>query len=247
MYNVQFVGLVCFFKDPGGGRQALLPDGRNPGGGIDEHFPRIVVKPEDVLGGEAWENDVASYDGNFPLPKCSIELDGAIQQGVSLDTSEHDGILPSLAAIAPGFRVDSSFAQTVAHASMKSGQLKAFRLPGTDDERPDVALVSQLTVNHDDDITIRITPRPNGTERTLRLKANAEVVIANVSNGSARFSANTPSHFTIYEKLSDNGATLTPPGNFVSIGVPRLDSDNPIFTELQPIGLAPDCSNTGCC
>ena len=69
-YKVQFLGLVCFYRDDEG-RLAMLPDGREPGAGIDPHYASIDVDPTAILDAPSW--DVQSREsGMFQLPPCAI-------------------------------------------------------------------------------------------------------------------------------------------------------------------------------
>ena len=52
-YQVQFVGLVCFYRERGA-RLALLPDGRLPDDGIEPHQASIMVDPDSVEASNGW-------------------------------------------------------------------------------------------------------------------------------------------------------------------------------------------------
>src|ERR1700686_56691 len=97
-YTVQFVGLVCFYRERGG-RQALLPDGRNPGAGLDPHIASIIVAPGAVENATGWNGDSA-VSGRFTLPPSIVTLEGVDRPG-KLDTSGHDDRLPQLRRIDP--------------------------------------------------------------------------------------------------------------------------------------------------
>jgi len=111
-YKVQFVGLVCFYREENG-RQALLPDGRNPGDDIEPHVATIEVAPEDVLASSGWEENADTAHGRYLLPPCSIEMDGTdLEQPTpgALDTSQHK--LPRLTDSDPNFEIDPDRAET---------------------------------------------------------------------------------------------------------------------------------------
>jgi hypothetical protein len=243
MYKVNFVGLVCFFKEAGA-RVALLPDGRNPGGGIDAHHPRLVVGPKRVLSASGWK--VAErLSGVFNLPPCTIELQEADQPGQSpLSTDEHDGAIPSLQAIDPAFQIDLDTVPTVARLRIANGKLQAFRFPGTNANNPDVAIISQLRVPHDGPIVVTVSPDA-GSVRTITLQPSTEIVIANVSDPTDEFHVG-PSHFLLYEQLSTAPVDLSH-ATITTRGIPPLFSHHVFFGGIGDIGLGADCGNTGCC
>jgi hypothetical protein len=239
-YTVQFVGLVCFYREPGG-RQALLPDGRRPPAGVEPHVASIEVAPEDVLDVTGWNGSEDAAHGRYLLPPCSIELEGADVPG-PLDTSLHDDYVPRLARINPEFEIDPDRAETIARLRVRRGVLQAFRIPGGD------ATISQLDVPHDGEIQVRVTPRDGSPERRLRLRAGTEVLIANMAESG--YLTVTPksaqdSHFRIYEKLSTRQVTLHEPESIPA--VPPSQSQHATFLRGEPIALSTDCTNTGCC
>jgi len=239
-YTVQFVGLVCFYRETGG-RQALLPDGRQPAPGIEPHAASIEVAPEDVLEVTGWNGSEDAAHGRYLLPPCSIDLEGADAPG-SLDTSLHDDYVPRLAMIEPGFAIDPDRAETIARLRLRRGRLQAFRIPGGD------ATISQLDVPHDGEIEVRVTPRDGSPERRLRLRPGTEVLIANMAEGG--YLRETPrgahdDHFRIYEKLSTRPVTLHAPESIPE--VPPSQSQHAMFLRREPIALSTDCTNTGCC
>lgn len=239
-YTVQFVGLVCFYRQ-NGARQALLPDGRQPAPGIEPHAASIEVAPEDVLDASGWNGSVDAAYGRYLLPPCSIELEGADVPG-SLDTSLHDDYVPCLARIDPSFEIDPDRAETIARLRVRSGVLRAFRIPGG------AATISQLEVPHDGEIHVRVLPRDGSPERRLRLRPGAEVLIANMAESG--YLRDTPKaahddHFRIYEKLSTHPVTLHAPESIPE--VPPSQSQHATFLRGEPIALSTDCTNTGCC
>src|ERR1051326_9612616 len=147
-YAVQFVGLVCFYRE-NGARQALLPDGRNPGDGIDPHFASIIVAPAAIESTTGWDGDNPE-PGTFSLPPSTVTLEGADQPG-TLDTSKHDDQLPQLRKINRRFEIDPDRADTIARLYIRSGKLTAFTIPGG------TAVISQLDVPHDAPINVTVT------------------------------------------------------------------------------------------
>lgn len=239
-YKVQFVGLVCFYRE-NGARQALLPDGRQPAGDIEPHAASIEVAPEDVLEVSGWNGSEDAAHGRYLLPPCSIELEGADVPG-SLDTSLHDDYVPRLAQIDPNFEIDPDRAETIARLRVRRGVLQAFRIPGG------TATISQLDVPHDGEIQVRVTPRDGSPERRLRLRPDTEVLIANMAESG--YLQDTPkalhdNHFRIYEKLSTRPVTLHEPESIPE--VPPSQSQHATFLRREPIALSTDCTNTGCC
>ena len=239
-YTVQFVGLVCFYRESDG-RQALLPDGRVPADGIEPHVATIEVAPGDVLDMTGWNGSEDAAHGRYLLPPCSIDLEGVDVAG-SLDTSLHDNYLPRLAQINPNFEIDPDRAETIARLRVRRGVLKAYRIPGG------TATISQLDVPHDGEINVQVTPRDGSQQRQLRLKPGTEVLIANMAETG--YLMDTPkgerdAHFRIYEKLSGQPVTLHVPDSVPD--VPPSPSQHATFLRGEPIALSTDCSNTGCC
>lgn len=239
-YTVQFVGLVCFYRETDA-RQVLLPDGRQPAAGIEPHVASIEVDPNDVLEIVGWNRSEDVAHGRYLLPPCSIDLEGADLQG-SLDTSLHDNYLPRLAQIDPNFEIDPDRAETIARLRVQRGVLRAFRIPGGS------ATISQLDLPHDGEIHVQVTPRDGAPQRRLRLKPGTEVLIANMAESG--YLRNTPKsaqddHFRIYEKLNTRPARLRAPESIPD--VPPSESQHVMFLRGEPIALSGDCSNTGCC
>jgi hypothetical protein len=236
-YTVQFVGLVCFYRT-GGARLALLPDGREPGDGIEPHYGSIQVAPEDVLSAEGWNGSADLARAMFTLPPCVIAMEGADASG-TLDTTAHDGALPQLRQIDPDFEIDPENAETIARIPLRNGVLRAYRVPGGS------AAISQLDVPHDGEILITVTPRDGSTARTLRLRPGTEVAIANMAQNGYLTDDPHDHHFRIYEKLSVRPVSLEEPATLPA--VPQSQSQHMLFTRRGPIGLATNCTNTGCC
>jgi hypothetical protein len=243
-YTVQFVGLVCFFRERGG-RRALLPDGRNPDGGIDPHYGSIVVAPGSIQKIEGWNGVEGINAGTFPLEPCEIVIQEADTPGL-LDTSSHDGLLPQLRQIDPNFEIDPARAQTIAKLRVRQGKLTVRSVPGG------TALISQLDVPHDGPIDIVVRPDDGSSERKITLAPGTEIAVANMAHGNlyreARRRGRTNgkgSHFKIYEKLSVNPVTLADQPNVAP--APQSESKHVLFRSRRAITLYTDCSNTGCC
>ncbi len=238
-YKVQFAGLVCFYRESGA-RLALLPDGRNPGAGIDPHYGSIVIHEDWIEDVSGWSSSELEEPGVFPLDSYDVTFEGAGVTG-TLDVSAHEGMLPQLRQIDPNFVIDPDAAATVARIPIRHGKLTAYRIPQGQ------AVVSELEVPHDGSITITATPRNGAPARTIRARAGAEIAIGNMAhrvyrNGETEHAP----HFKIYEVLSSQPVSLTElPA--VSAQLTELQSQNPMFTGTGPIGLYVECSNTGCC
>lgn len=239
-YKVQFLGLVCFYRD-GNDRQALLPDGRDPGPGIDPHYASILVEPDAVDSGgtSGWPVNADTERGIYELPPCSISIETADVPG-TLDTSAHDGVLPQLRQIDPNFEIDPDRAQTIARLSIRQGALSARCVPGGE------ALMSQLVVPHEGPITVTVTPIDSSPTRTLRLAPETEILIGNMAkHGVYADNPQVDGHFRIYEKLTFRTVSLTEPSTIE--GAPPPDTDHWYFRIAQPINLSVSCTNTGCC
>lgn len=238
-YKVQFVGLVCFYRQ-NGSRLALLPDGRHPDG-IDPHYASIVIHEDWVDADDGWEN-VQREGGVYPLEDpCEVIFEGADAAG-TLDVSAHEGKLPQLAQLARNFEIDPATARTIARVPIRQGQLTAHLIPQGS------AVVSQLLVPHDASITITVKFN-DGPVRTIRARPDAEIAMTNMSRGTFRDGEREGApHFKIYEALSkNNDVSLTTP-TAVNPQLTELQSNNPLFTSVRgPIGLYIECSNSGCC
>lgn len=234
-YKVQFVGLVCFLREPGG-RNVLLPDGRNPDNGIDPHYASIVVAPDAVIESNGWEGDADAADGEFELPPCSLVFDGMDVAG-PLDTTNHR--LPDLKTINPQFQINPESAQTIARLHISQGTLASYRIPGGK------AAISQLDVPYDDVIHITVTPQDGSPQRSIVLQAGTEIALTNTARGGYANFVRDNGHFHIYEKLSAQTVTLSDPGDVD--GLTDSTSQQAVFREAGPIGLNTSCSNTGCC
>jgi hypothetical protein len=236
-YTVQFVGLVCFLRD-NDGRKVLLPDGRNPGDGVEPHDASIVVAPEAVEDVQGWPEEAAAR-GEFALDPCSISIDGADAPGV-LDTSGHDGRLPELRQIDPAFAINLATAKTIARLDIRQGALSAYRIPGG------TAVISQLDVPRDGSIAISVTPANGGQQRMIRLRPGTEIALTNTGRSGYTTIEEENGHFQIYEKLSVGPVHLTQPVAVLG-EVPPSPSRHPFFARIGAIGLSTSCSNTGCC
>src|SRR5258708_35623914 len=93
-YKVQFVGLVCFLRD-NGGRKGFLPDGRNPGEGIEPHYGSLVVAPDAVREVTGWSDEEDGKRGIFSLGPCSISRPCAAGAG-AFDSTPLRALLPEL-------------------------------------------------------------------------------------------------------------------------------------------------------
>lgn len=237
-YSVQFVGLVCFYRERGG-RLALLPDGRDPGPGIEPHDGSIVVDPAAIEEANGWGDGEDVQSGTFRLSPCEITIDGAADAG-ALNTEEHEGRLPQLRQIDPNFEIDPAKAKTIAKMRIRNGTLTAYLIPGSG-----TAVMSQLDVDHDGPIDVVVKPDDGSSLRTIRLKPGTEIAIANMGRGGYA-AEERDDHFKIYEKLSVKPVSLTPPTTVADL--PRSKSTQALFSKKKMgIGLYTSCSNTGCC
>jgi hypothetical protein len=249
-FKVLFVGLVCFLTDRTGSRPVLLPDGRDPGGEVEPHFPYIVVNPDAVIDRDGWETDDAEVSGFmqrgfFRLPQCTLNISGVDGKG-PFDHAQHDGGVPSLIGADPRAQISRS-PKAVVKLTISSGKLEAFRRPVQDDvdlQNDDVAVVSRLTVDYEDDIVIGVDGA--GGRRMLRLKPGTELAIANIALPPD--TERHGSHFQIYAKLLTR-SSLREQAQRVSRTVSPLPSDHFIFTSGR-FGVndgTARCGNQGCC
>ena len=237
-YKVQFVGLVCFYREHGT-RRALLPDGRDPGPGMDAHFASILVDPRDVEAAAGWTNENETARGIYTLPACSISIAGTDNLG-TLNAAAHDGVLPQLRQIDPAFEIDPERAQTVAQLSIRQGTLTVHPVPGG------TALMSQLVVPYEEPITVTVSPRDGSSALTLRLRPDTEILLGNMAEGGVYAADHeADGHFCLYEKLSVRPVSLSEPASVAA--APPLQSNHWFFQNARPINLSVSCTNTGCC
>lgn len=233
-YTIQFVGLVCFLRD-NGSRKVLLPDGRDPGDGIDPHIASIVVASDAIIGDPEWP---VTEPGTFTLDRsCRVTISGTSSPG-TLDTSAHDGRLPELRRIDQSFAINPETAQTIAQLDIRQGTLRAFRIPGGD------ATMSQLDVPYEEEIVIDVHFDDADT-RSLRLRPGTEIAITNTATHGYKMRTEENGHFRIYEKLSTQPTHLIEPSDVPA--VPPSPTRHIYFARANPIGLSTSCSNTGCC
>jgi len=236
-YHVQFLGLVCFYRDREG-MLAMLPDGRKPAAGIDPHYGTIAIDPDAILESDGWSRN-ALDSGIFRLPSCLVAIDGLDTSGF-LDMTDHADKLPRLGKINSEFRIDPKRAQTVARVPIRQGKLTAYRVPGG------TAVMSQVAVPHDGEVGIVVTPR-RGTPRYLRTRAGTEIAITNTA-GDYRRVRDEQNHFRLYEKLSaQRDVTLRAPEPADHESLSESPSQHFLFTEGISASLTESCSNTGCC
>ena len=233
-YRVQFLGLVCFYREREG-LLAMLPDGRKPGRGIEPHYATVAIDPDAILEVTGW-NTTSRKTGMFRLPPCRISINGLEIVG-RLDTSAHAKQLPRLGKINPDFRIDPETAQTIATVPIRRGTMKAYRVPGG------TAVMSQVEVPYDKDVVVTVTPR-RGLPRRIRARAGTEIAITNTA-GDYRQGPDHENHFNIYEKLSPGVKLDAPPRT--KKGLRQSPSRHFLFTEGVAISLTESCSNTGCC
>lgn len=237
-YKVQFVGLVCFYREKNA-RQALLPDGRQPSDWIDPHYGTVLVDPDAVMASDGWPSDADTERGVYKFVPCSISIDGMDTPG-ELDTSGHDRKLPQLRDIDPSFEIDPERAETIARLHIRRGKLTAHTIPGG------TAVMSQLQVPHDGEITITMTPRDGSPVRTLRLRPGTEILIGNMAEGGVyRAHQREYDHFRIYEKLSVRPVALHDPAEAPKLPPPQ--TSHWMFRRVAEVNLNISCSNTGCC
>lgn len=248
-YKITLIGLVCLFKEPGGGRQMLLPDGRNPQEGIDPHFAKLIVPAAQVRNGEGWHKGVSLLNGQLLFEfqaKSTITFEDAdVDDVTNVDFIADERGLPQLDAFAPdhNFPIDPATADTILQFRIRRGRLTTYRFPGSKDDSQDVALISQVEVPHYGTITMNVDAEDG--PKMLKVEPDTEIIIANVSSASLDISAKSESHFRIYEKLVADAAIHLNSPQGTELGIPKLVSDHPFFTKPNIIGLGAECSNGG--
>lgn len=248
-YDVLFVGLVCFLNKRNG-KRVLLPDGRTPGPNVTPHYAYLAVDPEAIVDWRGWfpadetENDLME-SGLFRLPKCRISMTGTNTMS-GLDTARHAGFLPSLRQVDPNAAIDPDDAEAVVDMMLTSGTLEAYRVAGvdTDPDDDDVAVISRLRVPEYGPITITIEPLDGGRKKTLTLKRQTSVAVANIAFPDEGTGLE---HFSIFAKLIKNrqlnGRPLRPPQR-----PPAIQPVHPLFSlGISIIDGQTACGNNGCC
>ena len=238
MFKVDFVGVVCLFRD-GDTERALVPDGQDA---EPPHIARIVVDdPANVVAGaETWgereSDDVIR--GEFPLPAGSIVIEGVDQPG-ELVSFTLDERLPRLSAAAPGFRVDPQSPNIWTSVAIRQGTLEVFRWPESAD-RETASVLTQLSVPNEGNYRVLVTDRDDpDRERFLELAAGTNLVIVNDSTSPLR----AMEHFQIYDRLATSDSPTfgnvpppTPPG------IPALTTSHPFYD--RPVAGDDLCPNT---
>ncbi|HJW92502.1 MAG TPA: hypothetical protein VJ901_02690 [Thermoanaerobaculia bacterium] len=256
-YQVQFVGLVCFFNEPGG-KRALLPDGRNPGKDVMPHAASIVIDdPAKIIRDRTTGlSDEQITSGEFVLSQHSIlHLSGA-EAGGAFDPTDLDATLPNLSDVDNDVRIDP--AKAIAQVPINTGTLAPFRFPGTPDDGT-AALITQLKLKYDGEITITVEPHGGRAKidqkdwPTITLNAGTEIAIVNASRSpKGPGKADEPEeHFHIYGELSSKAVNLknvpvTPHNIPLSQSTHRVFDSDGIGGHSIGGGSA-KCSNTGCC
>jgi len=271
MYKVQFVGLV-YFKQTNDGRHALLPDGREVPD-VVSHIATIAVAADDLADEDpfsGWRNDEiirtpvdASITGTedrelveFRLSGDSVEIEGASRPraGGVLSAKWHDGKLQPLTAGSPDrVSIVPDQARTVADVRIRSGQLRATRFPGSDDDGQG-AIISELSVPHPGEtVTIILRRRGNGGDgspakevRTITVKNGTEIAIVNASRPGLSGPHDETPHFRIYEQLAPGRLTLTQEPQETPRGFRPSESEHLLFLVPQPFNSSIKCSNTCC-
>jgi hypothetical protein len=246
-YEVLFIGLACHLTQPKK-RKVLWPDGSNPPARVTPHYAYLAVDPSAIQDQEGWfPGDEAQDDlmasGLFRLPKCKIFMDGT-DKGTGLNTTDHDQFLPRLSAGDPTVEINPSDVNAIAEMTLSSGTLTAVRTGGVVSKGTvDAAVISQLRVEHDGPITVRIEPQ-NGRERTLLLEPGTSVAVANIAFPDEGTGVE---HFSIYGQLARSrrlaGRAEHPPST-----IPILKTTHHLFTLGVSIsdGSA-DCGVVRCC
>jgi hypothetical protein len=247
--TIDFVGLV-YFHDAGDNRRfVLLPDGTAPDNPrILPHVAAVDIASNDLIAAANWPqaSPPAGSGGNpslhFPITaSAKLTISGTIGNGV--DTTAHDGRLPSLGAM--GLQVSVSASKTIARLTISNGTLTA-REMSTGDPNVRGAIVSQLTIPENGDVRIRAAEK-NGTVRQLIVRGGSEIVISNVSAGLDDLNAPpADGHYQIFRTLASptRRNQLQPP-------VPSARK-SPAFTSTHPFFFKPanhpslPCSNTCC-
>lgn len=242
--DILFVGLVCFYRPLfGKGRVAMLPDGRNPSGGIAPHEGILVVpkSPQHSSSNPIWNEALKKKGVIRNLPKCALTMSCVSDGDGSLDVTQHDKFSLRLTDVDPKASIDPQDANDLIRLWLRNGKLEIFRLPGSKPSDPDVALVSRVRVDHSKEIEIAFS-----TGDWIRLAAGTDVALANLGLGDdGTFTGN---HFWIYEELVIGRRLKGTPPDSTSTVIPTLVSDHPIFKLGFPINDGGAvCGNQGCC
>lgn len=267
-YKVAFVGVIDFFRMETEEPLLLLPDGRNPGRRIDEHFAAVWVHQDQVEDAGGWwplvEQDAQLAEQGVVelriMEPCYISITG--QEAGRIDTRGFAARVPILKEREPNIQIDPRKAETIAQIPLRNGTLTALKLHGT-------SMIGDLNVpDHEGPIRITATPSSkkgrfqDGTaEKVLVLKdlpvededGLDRFFVANFSNEDVNTTDPEADHFQIYRKLDSGGKVgrLKTPSDdeILAIEADSFFSTHPFGLHLQGFGAVGggQCSVTGCC
>jgi len=238
-YTIHFIGLVCFIPRAENEYFVALPNGLNVkslcnGEYIHKHQPFLIIPGKDIehsdLTGPIVDSclvyDLTDFKGMI--------FEAANASGSVLDVVNHQKI-PSWLDLDPGFVIDPFYPKNViVSTTIRRGVLSLRRIPRAD------SFMSELLVpTGAGPITVKVD------DKVIKLKNNAEVVVANVAPEwiDNHDYPDDDQHFFIYHVLG----TVTGPKP--KCDQPKPDSSVPESTSQHPFidpdrGLRVSCANT---
>jgi len=141
----------------------------------------------------------------------------------------------------PKARIDPGDTNDVLRLWIRDGTLEVFRIPGSDQDDPNVAILSRLHVDYSGTIEITLS-----TGDWIRLEPGTEIALG---NAALKGTSNYPNyHFYLYSELVVGRKITGNPPTQSSTKIKTLESEHPVFKSGIPIydGNA-QCGNQGCC
>jgi hypothetical protein len=229
--QITFLGLINFFDVTAQGGLILLPEGREFGDGIADHFARFYVPADGVIDEDTdwWPEFIDADMANigvrsFPIEAASKITINALDpvNGEQVQAAQNITFIPSLNDV---LQIEPQSAITIAQIPFGRGSLEAFLLIE--------AAVSVLRVDAHDAV-IRITATHADGEKKLAVRNNTEIVLANMSDLSAIApEANTPSHYSIYSRLEGTHKSIPDPVINAQLGDVTNASGHPLVQFIR--------------
>ena len=273
-YTIDFVGIVYFDTNPRdrASRRVLLPNGMDPGDGIEPHMASINIASNRLVGDPQWGADSPKARRVDRAKGLSYR---AAMQPDSIAGSTATAVLEEVEVELLTFPISERSTITVTGLDGKGVDTSEHdgQLPRLMDQDPpvfvdaDADTIASLTIRNGKLVARRL-PAPNGPgaivsqlqvpgdfgsiridvtagkeTRSINVLDGTEIVIANVSPDTSGGQDET-GHFQIYRKLSPrNTTTLRQPVINAQIG--PLATDHPFL--VDPFDFPEEkCSNTCC-
>lgn len=229
-YTINFVGLVCFIEQTGGGFLAALPDGKNvilpSGKHLAPHSAYLIARTNDINETSVtppWSLFIRDKMVFFDITGCVLNFTTANTPG-TIDKQQFTDEIYNWDELDPKFKVKDKTKpkNAAATVALRQGIFHARRMPKHE------ALIGQVDL------------APAGAEikvttdvRFIKFKNESDIIIANVSKAFAENNIpdTDPDDFRIYYTIDESGGT--PSGK-----LPTAQMQVPESTSLHPF-IAP--------